>query len=300
MKQVANKPFTLSAVDMDILQYVKLYHYVTCEQIVHLRYSPNSLPTCQLRLKALFEAGYLLRTRLPSLTVGATSYVYHISTKAQQLLEDTDSDTIQRIRRDDIAELSYPFLAHCLALNDVLIAASLLPHSVPAITLAEMRHDLDLKRTPIRVNVPDNKLRTKINVVPDAWLDFRMEVPGRAKPRRKCLVIELDRGTTSITPLKQKLRALYTMAVSEEYQALFGTDLCQVAYCTTAGTDRLSQLKRWCEEELAENGLESENGLYLFAALPDVVYDPQELFCSEMWYRPFVSESMPLLWPLNS
>jgi hypothetical protein len=128
---------------------------------------------------------------------------------------DTGIEYVSHVRTDDIEAMQYPFLSHVLSLNDFLIAATLLPRVVPTISLVEMRHDLDLKKSPVRLHVPDSKLREKVSVVPDAWLDFRMTIPGREKPRRKCLVIEFDRGTTSINPLKQKLRALYYFACSK-------------------------------------------------------------------------------------
>lgn len=39
------------------------------------------------------------------------------------------------------------------SLNDFLIAVRLLHRTVPAISLVETRHDLDLKKTPVRVTV---------------------------------------------------------------------------------------------------------------------------------------------------
>lgn len=297
MKHPTAKRYHTTAVDLEILRLLQTYHYLTTEQIVKIRYSPNSLPTAQVRMKALFEAGFVGRRRLPSLSTGNTSFVYYLSTKGRDLLEeDMGSAIAGRVRTDDIEHMQYPFLQHVLSLNDFLIAASQLPSFVPAISLAEMRHDLDLKKTPVRLNVPDSKLREKVTVIPDAWLDIRMILPDRPKPRRKCLVIELDRGTTSITPLKQKLRALYYFACSEAYVQMFGTDLCQVAYATTAGEARLHQLLNWCEQELAEQQLTQEANLYRFACLPeDTTYNPFQLFCSPLWYKPFEEEPVPLL-----
>jgi hypothetical protein len=53
------------------------------------------------------------------------------------------------------------FLNHTLAVNDFLIAASLLPSSAPDIAVVDIRHDLTLKRT----SQP---------VIPDGWIDFRI------------------------------------------------------------------------------------------------------------------------------
>jgi hypothetical protein len=122
-----------------------------------------------------------------------------------------------------------------------------------------------------------------------------MVLPDRPKPRRRCIVVELDRGTTSVAPFKEKLRALYGYAISEEYQELFGTDLCMVAYATTAGRQRLSQMIEWCEQELEQQRLEHEANLYRFTALPEEI-TPLTLFCSPVWYKPFKSEPVSLLW----
>ena len=108
-------------------------------------------------------------------------------------------------------------------------------------------------------------------------------------------MVELDRGTTSIAPFKEKLRAYYFYAISEEYEALFGTQLCIVAYATTAGKDRLKQMVEWCEQELAQQRLEHEANLYRFAALPEEL-DPQHVFCTPLWYIPFEDEPVSLLW----
>src|SRR5205807_2314431 len=121
--------------------------------------------------------------------------------------------------------MAFPHLQHVLELNDFLIAASLLPRVVPSISLVEMRHDLDLKKTPVKVTVErrmpyGDRIDEKVTVIPDGWLDFRMVVPDRRKPRRRCIVVELDRGTSSVAPFKSKLRALYAYAISEDYQEL--------------------------------------------------------------------------------
>ncbi len=297
-------PSQLTGVDVDILQLVHEYHFLTAEQIVTLRYSKNSLPTAQIRLKSLYENNYLERRHLPHTGTGNTEYLYHLSTKGQRYLESAGITGFSRVRKSEIENMEFPHLKHVLSLNDFLIAARLLPRSVPSIFLVEMRHDLDLKKTPERVTVErrmpyGDRIDEKVTVIPDGWLDFRMAVADRPKPRRRCIVVELDRGTTSVAPFKQKLRALYFYAISEDYQELFGTDLCMVAYATTAGKARMAQMIEWCEQELEQQRLEHEANLYRFTALPDEL-DPKELFCEEVWYKPFENEPVSLLWNHSS
>ena len=304
MKQVKpqqKKSYQLTGVDFDILKLVHEFHFLTVAQIVTLRYSKNSFPTARIRLKDLFDNKYLERRHLPHMTTGNTEYIYYLSTKGQKTLQEAGFTGFSRVRKDEIEQMKYPHLEHVLALNDVLIAARLLTRDVPHISLVDMRHDLDLKKTPVRVTVErrppyGDRVDEKVTVIPDGWLDFRMAVVDRPKPRRRCIVLELDRGTTSIAPFKAKLRALYYYAISEEYQELFGTDLCMVAYATTAGTLRLQSMIEWCEQELEQQRLEHEANLYRFACLPDGDIDPKRLFCEPVFYKPFEQETVSLLW----
>lgn len=120
----ARNSYQLTAVDYDILALVHRYHFLTAEQSVRLRYSKKSLPTAQIRLKALFDANFLERRRLPSLSTGNTSYVYYLATKGQHVLAEFGSDAFSRVRKDDIAAMQYPHLQYVLSLNDFLIACN--------------------------------------------------------------------------------------------------------------------------------------------------------------------------------
>jgi len=291
--KLKKSPSQLTGVDYDILTLVQTFHYLTAEQIVRLRYSKNSLPTAQMRLKALYEANYLERRKLPHVGTGNTEYLYYLSTKAVQ---EAGRDVFSRVRKSDIDHMQFPHLHHLLSLNDFPIAATLLPRFVPAITLVEMRHDLDLKKTPVVAEMRVGASVEHVSVVPDGWLDFVMTSPDIPKPRRRCLVVELDRGTISIAPFKQKIRALYHYAISEKYEELYGTDLCMVTFATTSGENRLRQMITWCEQELERQNLVHEANLFRFAALPAGEYNPQEIYLSEMWYKPFEEEPVSLLW----
>jgi len=301
-KQLGKKPYTLTAVDVEILHLVRTYHFLTVEQVVTLRrLSVNSKPMIQTKLKKLYEQKYLDRRSLPHLGTGNTAFIYALSTKAINLLKDMGFSGFSRFRPDEFRTFAFPHLEHALSLNDFLIAAKLLERSVPSLSLVDMRHDLDLKKTPVKVTVErrlpyGDRIDEKVTVIPDGWLDFRQRIEGQAKRKRRCIVVELDRGTTSIAPFKEKLRAYYYYAISEEYEALFGTQLCMVAYATTAGTDRLKQMVEWCEQELEQQRLEHEAHLYRFASLPSGDYDPQNIFCTPLWYIPFEDEPVSLLW----
>jgi len=300
-KQPVRQPYTLTAGDLDILHIVHEFHFITCDLLIKLKYSKGTKTTVQTKLKCLYENKYLDRRALPSVR-GTKEFIYALSTKSINILKAMGFEGFSRFRPDEFRQFAFPHLDHALSLNSLLIEARLLTRDIPSIYLASMIHDLDLKKTPVRVTVErrlphGGKREEKISIVPDAWLDFRMVVPDRPKPRRRCISLELDRGTqTNSGEFKKKLLAYYAYALSEEYKAVFATNLCLVAYATTSGDRRRDQMLAWCEQELTQQHLQHEANLYRFAALPRKEYHPQELFCSPIWYIPFESQPTSLLW----
>jgi hypothetical protein len=135
----------------------------------------------------------------------------------------------------------------------------------------------------------------KVNLVPDGWLDFRLQLANAPKKRSKCIVVELDRGSESnMAEFKKKIRAYVHYAFpGGAYERVFGTQTITVAYVTTAGENRLRMIKLWCEQELREQRLEHEAHLFRFTALPYEVdpetramklqeIDPKRLFLEEV------------------
>lgn len=270
--------------------------------MVKLHYSKGSLERAQRKVKLLYETGYLERRRLPHIGVGNPEYIYFLATKGQHYLSEQGFSGFSRVRPKDIEEMTYPHLQHALDLNDLLISARLLNRFVPQISLASWQHDLDLKRTPAKFTyerrLPEGeRVEETASLVPDAWCDFRLKQLHMEKQRRKCIVLELDRGTTSMSPFKQKLRAYVHYAIPDGvYFAQFGTNAITVAYATTAGEDRLKTMLSWCEDELVQQRLDHEAALFRFTALLKENTDPKRLFCEPVWYTPYEQEPVSLLW----
>src|SRR5438876_12325182 len=99
------KQITLTAVDYEILDLIHTYHFLTVAQLVRLRYSSGSETTAQDRLKRLFDAGYLLRRKLPHVGTGNTEYLYYLSHIGQKELQAIDIVNFSRVRKDDIENL---------------------------------------------------------------------------------------------------------------------------------------------------------------------------------------------------
>lgn len=286
------KPSPLTSVDYEILHLFYRYHFLIASQIVRLRYSEGSLTTVQTRLKKLGDQGALLRRKLPHTGTGNTEYIYFLSNLGQKLLTSAYDYTFPRVRKDEIEAMQKPHLDHLLSVNDFLIAATLLNRFDPQIELAEFRHDLDLKRSPVKVTVDSRIQKGKtehVTVIPDSWLDFRMG------GKRRVFCLELDRGTLTQEPMRKKIRAYYSYALSPEYVKLFGTDFIQVLYATTAGEKRLKNMLSWCEEELHQQDITEEANLYRFTALPSPI-EALTLFTKEVWYAPFQDTPISLLW----
>jgi hypothetical protein len=302
-KQAKHPPYEPTPVDNLILQYVRQYHFLTARLLVKIHFSKGSLERAQRKLKLLAENGYLARRRLPHLGVGNPEYIYYLDLKGQHYLKEQGYTGFTRLRKSEIEEMTYPHLQHALELNDFLITARLLSRSVPEISVAAMQHDLDLKKTPAKFRylrrLPDGgKIEETATIVPDAWLDVRLKLPGAEKQKRRCIVLELDRGTTTnASTFKQKLRAYVHYAVEDgPYYQQFGTNTIIVAYATTAGQDRLKMMRSWCEDELQQQRLSHEAELFRFACLPDGELDPKQVFCEPMWYIPYEEEPSMLLW----
>ncbi len=300
--------------DYHLLQYVREYHFLTAWQLVKIHFSDGSLTRAQTKLKTLYEHGYLDRRVLPHIGTGQPTYIYALATKGINELKEQGFSSFSRYRPDRLQHYKYPHLEHVLSLNDVLIAARRLHRLAPDITLEAMQHDLDLKRTPVKVSyvrrLPDGDKEDEITtIIPDAWLDFRLHLANTDKKRRKCIVLELDRGSeTNMAEFKRKIRA-YVHYASEggAYQAMFGVKSITVAYITTAGENRLRTIRAWCEQELKEQKLEYEAPLFRFAALPylpqsetkktlPLEVDAKRLFLADISYIPYSPAPSCLLW----
>lgn len=276
----------LSAHDDALLRAVYTYQFVTVEQVTRLLYRAGSLKYVRRRLRGLVDVGYLQRLRLPSVGIGNTSYLYTLARRGIGYLTAAGYSDFARFRPSEQREHSYLFLTHTLRVNDFLIAAQLLTRSNPDVILADMRHERQLRRTPIKVKTSSGET---IGVVPDGWLDFHIRGQDRMS-----IVLELDRGTVEREAFKRKIRGLLAYA-DGPYQAFFGSQSLTVAFAVTAGARRMELLREWCEQVLTDVRQERPE-LFLFGVLPpDGELDPTALFLSAMWYLPFGPVPISLL-----
>lgn len=277
--------FVLGPIDDDILRAVWRYHYLTIDQITRLHYSPKARTTASTRLKKLAEAGYLHRIVVPA-RLGNGPLVYALANRGLRFLASAGLPIPKRTRLSAEREYSYLFFSHTLAVNDFLIDAERLAHTHPALVLAQMRHERDLKRSPVLVT---DSTGGKVAVIPDGYLDFRL-----GGQYRTCLALELDRGTEDQAAWRKKVRALLAFA-SGPYQQAFGTDALTICVVATPGHARLQQLYGWTADELQQVGRRQEADLFRFAAFTPGTITPEQVFFGAGWYIPFATTPVPLI-----
>lgn len=143
-------------------------------------------------------------------------------------------------------------------------------------------------------------------------LDFRLQLANsEKKERRRILLPEIDRGTeTNIDEFKKKIRAYVHYAAPDgAFEQRFGRVNKRVVWIVTkGGENRLTTIRKWCEDELMEQDLAHEFNLFRFTRVDHVVdsdtgkvreqlaVDPKDLFLSPGAYRPFQEEPDTLLW----
>lgn len=295
-KRVHKTPVIISERDDAIIHAVYTYRYLTSEQITRLFFSKGSGSHVRVIIKSLSDAEYLYRFHLPVRTKGEIPYVYTLGSKGMKYLKRLETDGITRFR-STVSEVSYQHITHTLALNDMLIAASLLCTSEPGISLNDLRHEWYLKHTPLTVKVTNTSSSGKkaeiITVVPDAFLDFRFRVNG--KYRGSPIWLELDRGTEGVKQFKRKIRGLLTAVLSPQYEELFNTKAVTIAFATTAEGNRLTHMREWVKQELTELDKLAESSLFLFTKLPHGELDPRTLYLAPTWYLPDDTTPLPLL-----
>ncbi len=270
------KTFVIKPAHETILKSVYTYSYLTAKQVCRLHYSPGSFTRVEQLLKELKDNTYLHWDFLPvKRRFGSSPAYYRLAKRGVSYLRMLGFDTSILPYPSEKKEVKTIFLPHTMAVNDVLIAGSLLPRFAPTINLVEMRHELLLKRT------------MKSPVLPDGWLDFRRD------NEQTCFWLEVDRGTEDVKVFRQKIRALVTFAQTS-YQAVFGTSSITILVATTAGTVRFTTIRKWIEQELTEMQQTREADLFRIAAVAEGELDPMWLYFDSCWACPFGTTTLPL------
>jgi len=286
-RQLAKKPFVVTASHDGILQGVYKLHLATCEQLrVLLGYSKNSKERVQKLVKHLTDNGYLLAGCVPT-KKGNSPYYYVLARKGRQYCEALGLDIRHYFRPSQEKDLHSPFLTHTLSLNDVVISAHRLTHHAPEYSLSGFVHERVTKQSPYKTSVllSDGTAQT-ITVIPDAVFDFR-KTQDKANERKNVVLYEHDMGTTEQKHFRRKIRAYLGFLKSGMYKDLLGVKHLVIAFGTPMGDNRKAQMCDWTRKELAST---SEPkwlaNVFFFAALPAELH-PLEVWRNPLWYLPF-------------
>ena len=277
----------LSEREEDLLQAVFSFRFLTVKQVARLLFSASSKNYAGEYLKRLVDNNFLTRFPLPSSEKGNREYLYTLSRPGVKYVAGLGRDVSTWAKRTLIIS-SYQSLHHSLLVNDVLIAGRLLEKQHPDITLHTFMHEWYLKHTPLMVSVGDRR----VGVVPDGFLDFRLQVRGTTY--QTAVWLEVDNGTEDSKYIKQKIRVLYEVVTNKVYRDFFHTESMTLAFATTAGDKRRGLLRSWVEEELASLGARSLAEVFLFTCLSPAP-DPVALFLSPCWVMPYQKQPLALL-----
>jgi len=285
--------FTLTAADVAMLKALLRYHSLVNTQFTQLVYDSRSDSLVRERLKRLTDRRYCLASPWPQKHQrrgGSNRLVYHLGPKGLQFLRAAGETVPRRLRLSD-QQHGDLFYSHTIAANAFLIGAELLARRTPAVSVADLRSEWQLKTTPVRVRLPDGTTRTYI---PDGWLDIRTaNVDSSTGWFRDCLVLELDQGTARQDDWRAKVAAAIAYSATA-YQEQFGTDNITIVVVATPGTARRDTLIAWTEAELVAHGAQDQADLFRFTATPPDA-EPAELFLSAHWHTPFDARPAALL-----
>jgi Replication-relaxation len=276
-------------------------------------YSRGTRTTISARLAALEKAGYTLSLYLPRpVRLGAPLKVHHLARKGLNHLHALGLDVHPRFHPSEEAEKSYLFLMHTLAVNDFLISCKLIEKTYPAITLHNFIHERTLKRQEI-VKVSFQKYTsegTKVldkdgkplvethRLVPDGFLDFRIDQEDMNKSYRYCLLLELDRATIEEKRFKSKIRALLTLVKDETLcKKHYSAKIPTIAIANAVGGEkRREQLRSWAEQELKKTKEPHFwTSVFLFADVSEKIESSEQLVLDPIWYTPFSKQPVVLL-----
>lgn len=269
--------FEIKPAHETILDSLYNYYYLTAKQVCRLHYSPGSLTRVEKLLKELRDANFLQWDFLPvKRRFGSSPAYYMLAKRGISYLRRLGKDVSLLPYLSEKRQLKSLFIPHSIAVNDFLIAASLLPRVVSDICLHDIHHELLLKRT------------MKGTVIPDGWLDFRR---GN---EQNCFWLEMDRGTEDVRVFREKIRSLVKFSKTS-YQEVFHTPSITIVFATTAGSARLKNILTWTQQTLSEMSEKHEADLFRFASIPEGELDPAWLFFEPLWIAPFRDTPLSLL-----
>jgi Replication-relaxation len=259
--------------DIEIFAKLVECRVMSTHQIHAVSFGGPSPSRCIMRLKFLYDTGFVGRIEQPSLlSEGRKPYIYVPKLPAIQLLALKLGLDVEQIVWDS-KELSagYPFLAHILDIAEVNIrfTLSVKRYSNPIHWLNE----LTLKRKGMIDRfemVSPSGVKQNASIVPDATFVITADRPYR-------FLLEVDKGTEPLKDIEMKMMKYrhYFQGAPSLYEQRYGVSGGRVVF-VAASPLRLNNLKAVCEKA---GGLNR----YWFALLSDI--QTQDPLKSPIWRK---------------
>jgi len=267
----------LATRDIDIIEGVHTFRVLSQGQIQNLYFSPRNKSGAQRRLEKLFDHKFLERRFLP-VTEGRSPTLYVLDRKGAELLRaERGYDELVWYRSSKT--LRPDFLAHTLAINEVMVAITLACREQGHLLetwYGENQIKADYDRTSIYT--PAGK-RQQVPIVPDSYFTIV------ANQRRYPLLLELDRGTMTVSRFQTKVLGYIAYYRSGEYERRYGVKSIRVL-TVTLSEQRLKNLKKATE---AVGGLE----WFWFGVLSELTSDV--ILSAPVWWQATHEERKSLI-----
>jgi Replication-relaxation len=272
----------------NIINDLAEFHYLTISQLITLEgYQESSRSYLYKEVKELVAAELLMVLPRQVVTQPRLYTLTSKGRKAASLLGKTPDNRFRPGEEKERGENGV-FVAHTIAVTDVLIAARLLAKSVPDIRLNRMLTERELKRT-IYVPVPGQTGERRICIEPDGAVDFVIQDTWQ-----DFCYLEIYRHHLNETRYQHKIQGYVTALVSGLHERLFHTPAMSVAVIAT--TIKLKEtLKQWAEEALTTMERQDAGDRFFFCSLNTATASPEELFLSPLWEQAFRTDKTPLL-----
>lgn len=228
--------------DIDIVEAVHLHRVLKQEQIQLLFFGPGNKSGAQRRLEKLYDHGYLERKFMPvSIGEGRSPTLYVLDRKGVELLR-AERGFDELTWYSTSKELKSDFLAHALAINDVMVAVTQACREC-GYTLETWRGESQIKADYDRATITlDSGRKTSVAVVPDSYFTIV------ANDRRHHFFLELDRGRMTVKRFKTKIAAYVAYHKGGDYQRRYGARGLRVLTVIDGGVGRMANLKAAAED----------------------------------------------------
>jgi Replication-relaxation len=278
--------------DMAILETVYNYRALTSQQIFTLLFPPGVRNRAGQRLQLLFHYGYLRRVeQVYTASQPRRPFVYWLDRRgAQKLSSARGIDLAELDWRPREYTISYLFLDHLLAINDIRIAIvqSAATHGV---TIETWHDERTLKRThkddTITLASPNGQKQTT-TLIPDGY--FLLDTLGHRLHR----FLEIDRATETGMASTwgrrdwgRKIASYLKFYRSKRFGDRYKSKGMGVLTVTT-GEKRLANLKRITEEIKGRQ-------MFWFTTIERLMATDSDILTSPIWSVATIWEQRALL-----